>query len=98
MSAWLQAVSMTRLRWCAVPAVTQPGPAEQDWFCTPELGTIATTGDLARLVLTEAGLPPTTTLWLRTGLGWEKVSSLAKVPRGDLAVKAVVGEPGEHAC
>ena len=90
---------MTRVRWFAVPSVTSPcPPAEQDWFCTPELlAPIATTGDLARLVLVEAGLPPTTTLWLRTGFGWEKVSSLAEVPRGDLAVKAVVGEPGEPA-
>ena len=88
---------MTRVRWFAVPFVTSPyHPAEQEWFCTPDAA-IASTGDLARLVLTEAGLPPTTTLWLRTGCGWEKVSSIAEVPRGDLTVKAVVGEPGGRA-
>ena len=98
-SAWLQAVSMTRVRWFAASSVTSLcHPAEQDWFCTPDVN-IASTGDLAQLVLTEAGLPPTTTtLWLRTEHGWEKVSSLADVPRGHyLAVKAVVGEPGEPA-
>ncbi len=80
-----------------MPSVTSLcHPAEQDWFCTPD-ATIANTEALAQLVLTEAGLPPTTTLWLRTGCGWEKVSSLAALPPGDLAVKAVVGESGGHA-
>ena len=97
-SAWLQAVSMTRVRWFTMSSVTSLShPAEQDWFCTPDVN-IASTGDLAQLVLTEAGLPQTTTLWLRTIHGWEKVSSLANVPRGGyLTVKAVVGEPGKHA-
>ena len=30
-------------------------------------------------------------------MGWQRVSSLAKVPLGDLVVKAVVGQSGEHA-
>ncbi len=50
-------------------------------------------------MLAEAVLPPTTALWLQTGYpqGWQRVSSLAKVPPGDLVVKAVVGHSGGHA-
>ena len=88
---------MPRVRWFVVPSVIAPTPTEREWFWTPD-AIISSSGDLAQLVLTEAGLPPTTALWLQTGwpLGWQRVSSLAKVPSSDLVVKAVVGQPGEH--
>ena len=97
MSVWLQAASMTRVRWFAVPSLTAQTPADpQEWFWTPN-AIITSTEDLTQLVLAEATLPPSTALWLQTGLGWERVSSLAEVPHGDLVVKAVMGQSGGNA-
>ena len=86
-----------------MPSVLAQVPKERDWFSTPD-AIIQSTEDLAQLVLTAAELPPTTALWLRTGWpqGWQRVSSLAKVPPGDLVVKAVMGQSahrsGGHVC
>ena len=84
---------MTRVRFFAVPDVAAQAPAEQSWHCIDN-ATTASTGDLTQLVLAQPGLPPKTTLWLRTKGGWKRVSSLAEVPSGNLVVKAVVGQPG----
>ena len=87
---------MTCVRWFVVSSLAAEAPAEQTW-CSIDDATIASTGDLARVVLAEAKRPSTTALWLQTNGGWKKISSLARVPSGDLVVKAVVGRPGGHA-
>ena len=89
---------MTRVRWFAVPSLIAQTPTDREWSSTSD-AILSGMGGLAQLVLAEAGLPPTTALWLRTGYpqGWQRVSSLAKVPPGDLVVKAVVGQSGGHA-
>ena len=84
---------MTCVRFFAVPDLAAHRPAEHRW-CRSDDASTASTRDLAQLVLAASGLPPTAALWLRTGSGWEQVSSLAEVPGGDLIVMAVVGQPG----
>eukprot|EP00891_Asterochloris_glomerata_P009125 jgi/Astpho2/9125/Aster-02775 len=88
---------MTRVRWFAVPSLIAQTPTDREWSSTSD-AILSGMGGLAQLVLAEAGLPPTTALWLRTGYpqGWQRVSSLAKVPPGDLVVKAVVGQSEQH--
>ena len=86
---------MTRVRWFAVPSVAAEDPAEQEWSCIDD-ASIASSGHLAQLVLAQAGLPPTTALWLQRKGGRERVSSLAELPSGDLVVKAVVRPSGGH--
>ena len=93
--AWLQAVSMTRVRFFAVPDLAAQDPAEQHWYCIDD-ATIASPDDLAELVVDEGKLPPTTALWLLTEDGWEQISRLAEVLGGNLVLKAVLGESGGH--
>ena len=71
-------------------------PAEQDWYRIAD-ATIASTDELARLVLAKADLPSATLRLRRSSTdGWDELSSFAEVPRGDLVVKAVVGQSGGH--
>lgn len=90
LSAWLQAVAMPRVKWFSVPFATAQTPVEQHWYCIDD-ATIASTADLAGVVLAQAQLPSTTKLFLQTESGWREISTLAEVPGGDLVVKAVEG-------
>lgn len=81
---------MPRVRWVSVPFATAQTPVEQHWYCIDD-ATIASTADLADVVLAQAQLPSTTKLYLQTESGWREISSLAEVPGGDLVGKAVEG-------